>query len=95
MDFIISWPVYVQYLYAMYWALITAATIGYGDISPKNLIEVGYVIVFFAPNILFYSYMINLTFGQIQSNTDRANNTITKVGKVHYMLKHHKVDPRY
>ena len=75
----------------MYWALITASTIGYGDITPKNIIEVGYVIVFLAPNILFYSSMISVAFGSFQELTDHKSQAVSKVSRVHLMLKHYKV----
>lgn len=95
MNWIITWPIQVEYLYSMYWALITAATIGYGDITPKNIIEVVYVIIFFAPNILFYSYMINMAFGGFQELTERTNIKLTKVARIHNMLIHYKVNSRY
>lgn len=59
---IADWNIPVQYLYSVYWSLISAATIGYGDITPKNIYEVLYVTIFFAPNILFWSYLINTLF---------------------------------
>lgn len=33
---IIDWDYAVHYLYSMYWSIITACTIGYGDITPLN-----------------------------------------------------------
>jgi hypothetical protein len=33
---IINTNIDVQYGYSLYWIFITAATIGYGDITPKN-----------------------------------------------------------
>lgn len=61
---IIDWSLPVQYMYGIYWSLISAATIGYGDITPKNYIEVAYVVVMFLiPNIFFFSYMTSSTGG--------------------------------
>ena len=65
---IINWDYTVHYLYAMYWSIITACTIGYGDITPLNPYEVVLVCIIFVPNILFYGYLIdniNLNFSKI------------------------------
>lgn len=65
---IVDWQIQVQYMYSIYWSLISAATIGYGDITPKNIDEVLYVTIFFAPNILFWSYLINTLFETFQES---------------------------
>ena len=36
---------FVQYLYAVYWALTTLTTVGYGDITPTNNYERGYTLI--------------------------------------------------
>ena len=33
---ILDWSYAVHYLYSIYWSIITACTIGYGDITPLN-----------------------------------------------------------
>ena len=32
-------PVSKQYIYSVYWSLTTLTTVGYGDITPTNMIE--------------------------------------------------------
>jgi hypothetical protein len=33
----LSW--WQQYFYALYWAIVTMATIGFGDLTPANYLE--------------------------------------------------------
>lgn len=36
MNLIESFPWYIWYEYAVYWSLQTSATVGYGDMTPRN-----------------------------------------------------------
>lgn len=75
-------------MYGMYWSLISAATIGYGDITPKNYIEVAYVVIMFLiPNILFFSYMTGNTGSLLQLRLDQRAKKINTVASIHYMLQ--------
>ena len=47
-----------QYLMAMYWAVTTMSTVGYGDISPGADNERLYNIVAMVFGVAFYSYII-------------------------------------
>lgn len=88
MPMIITWPLSVQYMYGMYWSLISAATIGYGDITPANYIEVLYAVaMFLIPNILFFSYMTGVTGTELQLRLEKRATKINKVASIHYMLQ--------
>ena len=72
---ILSWSSAVHYLYSMYWSIITACSIGYGDITPLNPPEVLLVMIIFVPNILFYGFLI-----------DNLNITFSKLGERHQAI---------
>ena len=56
----------VQYIYALYWASTTMITIGYGDITPKNVYEISFNIVIQFLSCLLYGYAINQIWMIIQ-----------------------------
>lgn len=82
-------------MYSIYWSLISAATIGYGDITPKNTTEVLYVTIFFAPNILFWSYLINTMFEAFNERADERAQIIKKNACIRTMLENKSVEKRY
>lgn len=49
----------VQYLYALYWALTTLTTVGYGDIIPTNNAERTFCMVSFIVGALVFGYMLS------------------------------------
>ncbi|KAL4475003.1 hypothetical protein ABPG74_001699 [Tetrahymena malaccensis] len=57
-----SWS--LRYNYSIYFSFITCITIGYGDITPKNVIERNVVIIISLISTGFFSYSIN-TIGTI------------------------------
>ncbi|KAL4512188.1 hypothetical protein ABPG72_005190 [Tetrahymena utriculariae] len=54
----------LRYNYSVYFSFITCITIGYGDITPKNVIERNVVIIISLISTGFFSYSIN-TIGTI------------------------------
>lgn len=50
---------YVKYMYGYYWALMTVMTVGYGDITPKNVWETFFVLLTILFGCLVFAYSIN------------------------------------
>ena len=62
MSNIIDFPIGIQYLYALFWSVITTNGIADGNIYPGNYYEVlllvGTVIILF----IFFGYFLNMVF---------------------------------
>lgn len=52
-------PVTERYLASIYWAVVTCATVGYGDITPTNVIEVVVCILLLLIGVTAYSYIVS------------------------------------
>jgi len=63
-------PADVQYLYAVYWALTTLTTVGYGDITPTNNMERLYSLFALLLGALVFGYMLS-SIGSLVAAVDR------------------------
>ena len=53
-----SW--HIKYIYCLYWAITTIVTVGYGDLTPKNYVEVLVVMLVQLIGTAVFGYMINV-----------------------------------
>ena len=65
-----SWD--IKYLYSIYWAFVTMMTVGYGDITPQNEVEVIVCIVTVILGCAVYAYNIS-SIGMILQELNKEN----------------------
>jgi len=51
--------VFEKYITAVYWAIVTCATVGYGDIVPQNMFEKMMCICTLIFGVAFFSYLLS------------------------------------
>jgi len=84
---------WVHYLYAVYWALTTLTTIGYGDIIPTNDSERGFALATFLVGTLVFGYMISSVGDMVQNADPNAVKIDEKLDEVKVYLRWHKFKP--
>ncbi|OMJ71029.1 hypothetical protein SteCoe_30875 [Stentor coeruleus] len=69
--------IFEKYLTGFYWLITTVCTIGYGDIAPRNDLEIAVAIVVMSGGVFFYSYTIS-SITSIIASANVQNNIIEK-----------------
>ncbi|KAL4435944.1 hypothetical protein ABPG77_000706 [Micractinium sp. CCAP 211/92] len=70
-----------QYIYSLYFATITLATVGYGDIHAYSPVEAGFVVVLVFFNIFYFAYIIGSVTLLVVKGDER-------VGKYREQMQH-------
>lgn len=53
------WPAVInRYVFSMYWAIVTFATLGYGDVTPRTTAEILFTIIYIAINLVVWAYIL-------------------------------------
>jgi hypothetical protein len=80
-----------EYLAALYWALTTLTTVGYGDISPSSDAERAYTILAMVIGGGFYGYVVG-SISSLVSNSDlNASAYYDRLDLIHAWLEHHNM----
>jgi len=76
-----------QYRYAVYWAITTVATVGYGDLTPQNDWERDYSMLAMLIGAMMFGYMVS-TVGSIVATFEREGRGATGAssGALHSVL---------
>jgi len=62
----------IKYLYSMYWACVTMMTVGYGDITPQNEVEIIVCIISVVLGCAVYAYNIS-SIGMLLQDLNKEN----------------------
>ena len=84
-------PTEIQYLYSVYWALMTLTTVGYGDITPANDAERMYALMSLLVGALVFGYILS-SVGDLMGNMDQNAVAVeSKLTDVKNLLRWHRV----
>jgi hypothetical protein len=85
--------VWRQYLYSIYWALMTLTTVGYGDITPQNNTERMYALFALLIGALVFGYMLS-SIGDLVGSLDKQGAVVQeKLADVKEFTRWHKLSP--
>lgn len=86
-----SWK--TKYIYSIYWALVTIMTVGYGDITPTNEIEIVVCLITIIFGCVLYAFNIN-NVGVILKEINKADADFqSKINIINQFMNKKKISP--
>lgn len=77
-----------QYVYSVYWALMTLTTVGYGDITPTNDLERIYTLGALLVGAIVFGYLLS-SVGSMMENLDARSNMVeSKLDQVQEVIRY-------
>jgi len=83
-----------RYLSAMYWAMTTLTTVGYGDITPIGDVELVYCVMAMVVGGSFYGFIVGRISECFSQNDYNTQQTYKRMEEVNTWLEHHAELPR-
>lgn len=81
----------LTYLNAVYWAITTLTTVGYGDITPDAPLEKVYTILVMLTGVVSFGYMIGNVAGVLENMDAVRRDQARKMDRVNAFLKYREV----
>ena len=81
-----------RYLVSLYWSITTLCTVGYGDITPKNLLEMWYVSCIMLLGTLVFGYSINYVGTLIHRMDERGKELTEKMSIIEDFMEKSSLD---
>jgi voltage-gated potassium channel len=82
-----------QYNKALYWAITTLTTVGYGDVTPDNNVTRIFTMVVMMGGVLFYGLVIGQVSRYMLSSDKRKETEKEQLEALASLVKHYKIPP--
>lgn len=82
-----------QYLYSLYWSITTLTTVGYGDITPTNNVEVIFTFMVMFLGVSLYAFVIGNVSAVISNLDANRNRFRDKLGQMQAYMRERKIPP--
>ena len=83
--------IFRQYNTALYWALVTLTTVGYGDISPRNPTERSFTMVIMLMNMCISAYVIGTMTTLITKGDQKLSRFRDNMANLIRFMRRHEV----
>jgi len=83
--------IWLEYLVAVYWAVTTITTVGYGDITPGTALERCFVSMAMLLGATFYGYLVGTITSIVASIDLNCSAYYDRLDLIHAWLSHHSI----